>query len=45
MIVVGAIVVPGVWSDVSMASEWYVPGMALLQMSNGIDTEPPGTGD
>jgi hypothetical protein len=44
VIVTGATVVPGVRSEVSLASEWYVPGTALLKMSNGIDTMPPGTG-
>src|SRR4029079_10009440 len=44
VIATGAIVVPGVWSDVSEASEGYVPGSALLKSSRGIDTMPPRTG-
>ncbi len=44
MIAVGAAVVPEVTEDVILASECHVP-VFLLKMSNGIDTNPPGTGD
>jgi hypothetical protein len=36
-------VLPGVWSDVSVASEWNVP-VKVLHVSNGNVTAPPGTG-
>ena len=38
------IVLPGVTSDVIVASEWYVPLPALLEMSNPNETDPPAVG-
>ena len=44
MIACPTIVLPGVTSDVMLASDWYVPLPALLEMSNPIVTDPPAIG-